>query len=198
MDLNDFICVFDNAYTKQECKKIIDRCENSEFLRSGMCSGPNGAEYNNTKKTLEVPVKYSVNLGDIEDLVYSKLKSPCSKYIDLIYEKFGNYQLFSDNLSDTGYMFKKYVQNDSWFGWHSDDTILTRNTRRILAIIVYLNDVDEGGCTEFKFGRKVSPKEGSVLIFPTGALFTHRGQKPISGVKYCLTSFIEGECNSYL
>lgn len=198
MNLKDFICVYDNAYTKEECKKIIDRCENSEFLRPGMCASSDGSVSDRGKKTLEVPVKPRNNLGDIEDLIYSKLKAPCSKYIESIYKKFDNYQILPDDLSDTGYMFKKYVQNDSWFGWHSDETILSKNTRRILAIIIYLNDVDEGGCTEFKFGHKVSPKQGSVLIFPTGFLYTHRGQKPISGTKYCITSFIRGKCNSYV
>jgi len=197
MNLKDFICVYDNAYTKEQCKEIIDRCENSKFLLPGFCVRPNGVVSDSGKKTLEVAVKPRNNLGDIEDLIYSNLKEPCTKYINSICKKF-DYKIFPDNLSDTGYIFKKYVQNDSWFGWHSDDTILSKNTRRILAIIIYLNDVDEGGCTEFKFGHKVFPKEGSVLLFPTGFLFTHRGQKPISGIKYCLTSFIEGECNSIL
>ena len=90
MNLKDFICVFDNAYTREECKKIIDRCENSEFLRPGMCASPDGSVSDRGKKTLEVPVKPRNNLGDIEDLIYSKLKAPCSKYIESIYKKFDN------------------------------------------------------------------------------------------------------------
>lgn len=61
-----------------------------------------------------------------------------------------------------------------------------------MAFIVYLNDVEGGGETEFLYlGRRVSPVQGRLVIFPAGYTHTHRGNPPLSGEKYILTGWIE-------
>ena len=58
--------------------------------------------------------------------------------------------------------------------------------------MMYLNDVDDGGETEFLYQKKrIRPKQGRVLIFPAGFTHTHRGNPPLSGDKYILTSWLE-------
>ncbi len=62
---------------------------------------------------------------------------------------------------------------------------------RMLNFTVFLNDVEEGGETEFsEYARKVNPKKGSLLVFP--AYFTHafRQNKPLSNDKYQLHSWV--------
>jgi hypothetical protein len=55
----------------------------------------------------------------------------------------------------------------------------------------YLNDVQEGGETEFYYQNlKSKPKQGTMVIAPAGFTHTHRGNKPISGDKYIFTSWI--------
>ena len=63
---------------------------------------------------------------------------------------------------------------------------------RMLTLIWYLNDVDEGGETEFVDGTIVKPKTGQVLIFPTSWYMAHRGRMPISNKKYIITSWLYG------
>ncbi|BCU95871.1 MAG: hypothetical protein CM15mV10_2600 [uncultured marine virus] len=47
---------------------------------------------------------------------------------------------------------------------------------RILAFILYLNDVEEGGETEFiTLNRLVKPETGKVLCFPCNFMFPHKG-----------------------
>ena len=64
--------------------------------------------------------------------------------------------------------------------------------RRILATMMYLNDVDEGGETEFLYqSLRFKPKRGQFLIWPAGFTHVHRGNPPLSGEKYISTSWLE-------
>jgi len=64
---------------------------------------------------------------------------------------------------------------------------------RTLAWMVYLNDVKEGGETEFQYQkRRVRPKKGTVLIWPGGFTHLHRGNPPLSGNKYIATGWYQG------
>jgi hypothetical protein len=58
-------------------------------------------------------------------------------------------------------------------------------------MIVYLNDVEVGGETEFLYPKiKVKPKKGSLVIFPSAYPFVHRGNKPISSDKYIIATWL--------
>ena len=62
---------------------------------------------------------------------------------------------------------------------------------RAAFFIYYLNDVEVGGETEFYFQNlKVSPRKGRLVIAPAGFTHTHRGNRPESGDKYILTSWL--------
>lgn len=62
---------------------------------------------------------------------------------------------------------------------------------RVLLFMFYLNDVEEGGETEFYYqNRSISPKAGRMVIAPGYFTHTHRGNIPISNDKYILTSWV--------
>lgn len=62
---------------------------------------------------------------------------------------------------------------------------------RILLFMFYLNDVEEGGETEFYYqNRKIKPKKGTMVIAPAYFTHTHRGCMPTSNDKYILTSWV--------
>lgn len=55
---------------------------------------------------------------------------------------------------------------------------------------LYLNDIEEGGETEFlNQSVRVSPTTGTVTIFPAGYTHLHRGNPPLKGVKYIMTGW---------
>jgi len=57
---------------------------------------------------------------------------------------------------------------------------------------LYLNDVEEGGETEFLYvKRRVSAKKGRFVLWPAGFTHTHRGNPPLSGEKYIMTGWVE-------
>lgn len=75
--------------------------------------------------------------------------------------------------------------------WHFEtDTVAT--SKRIFNYHLYLNDVDEGGETEFLYyGQREKPTAGTVLIYPGYFTHTHRGNPPISNGKYLVNGWIE-------
>ena len=75
------------------------------------------------------------------------------------------------------------------FGWHIDSDPF--NTERCLAIVAYMNDVAEGGETEFAHqGLKVAARKGRVALFPPYWSHLHQGAKPVSGPKYTIAAFM--------
>ncbi|NRA82708.1 MAG: 2OG-Fe(II) oxygenase [Gammaproteobacteria bacterium] len=78
--------------------------------------------------------------------------------------------------------------------WHSEIYPLNEtceHLHRSLLFLVYLNDIEEGGETEFHYQQlKVKPKKGSLVIAPAGFTHTHRGNTPISDDKYVLAGWI--------
>lgn len=56
---------------------------------------------------------------------------------------------------------------------------------RVISAVAYLNDVDEGGETEFSlFDLSVQPKAGRLIIFPSNYAYRHAALPPADGVKY--------------
>lgn len=62
---------------------------------------------------------------------------------------------------------------------------------RQLALIIYLNSVEEGGETSFaKQGLKLKPIEGDAVLFPPFWTHPHCGEVSKSEDKYIISSFI--------
>lgn len=62
---------------------------------------------------------------------------------------------------------------------------------RYLVFLWYLNDVIEGGETEFPdLGQRVQARQGRLIMFPPYWMFQHAGLPPVSGHKYILSSYL--------
>lgn len=63
---------------------------------------------------------------------------------------------------------------------------------RSLVWMIYLNDVQSGGDTEFLYQQmKVQPKKGTLVIWPAGITHPHRGNPPYSNDKWVITGWFE-------
>jgi hypothetical protein len=92
----------------------------------------------------------------------------------------------------TPLLMKRYNPPDEGFHtFHQDWASGLENTaRRELVGQFFLNDVDEGGETEFYFQKlKVKPEQGKLIVFPAYFTHAHKGHIPISNSKYILTSW---------
>lgn len=90
---------------------------------------------------------------------------------------------------------QKYEQKKGGYPyWHSEvfpQKDHNEALHRILLFMFYLNDVDEGGETDFYYQDvSIKPKAGRMVIAPAYFTHTHRGNVPVSDDKYILTSWI--------
>ena len=71
------------------------------------------------------------------------------------------------------------------------DVIDHKSSKRCLAMLFYLNGVDEGGKTIFPHHHKeFTPVKGSVIIFPPTWEYPHLGEPPVSNPKYIMSSYL--------
>ena len=74
------------------------------------------------------------------------------------------------------------------FDWHSDQSASTSG--RIIAGLLYLRTISEGGYTEFDIQqRRIQPEAGKIALFPPFWTHMHRGVSPVSEVKYVISFF---------
>jgi prolyl 4-hydroxylase len=86
-----------------------------------------------------------------------------------------------------------YAPGEGYHVWH-DERMGPPNHLRLLAFMTYLNDVEEGGETEFMYQQiKVKPEKGLTLIWPVDWTHTHRGLVAPKEDKYIVTGWFNYE-----
>jgi len=94
-------------------------------------------------------------------------------------------------VKDEMFRIKKYrMKEGDYHTWHVDHHSPQSGETRHLALVLYLNDVSEGGETEINEGVLMRPQAGHILFFPTGKDYLHRAKPPLSRDKYVVTNFI--------
>ena len=88
---------------------------------------------------------------------------------------------------------KHYKPGESYFEWHAERNNIIQ-VRRQLVYMVYLNDVNDGGETIYKYqDLKIKPKKGLCVIWPSDFTHTHKGLTSKTEDKYIITGWIEYE-----
>ena len=83
-----------------------------------------------------------------------------------------------------------YAPNEGFFGWHCERSTY-QSHQRALVFMTYLNDVTDGGETEFYFQKlKVKPVKGKMVIWPTDFTHFHRGITSPTQDKYIATGWL--------
>ncbi|MBY6064396.1 2OG-Fe(II) oxygenase [Pseudidiomarina sediminum] len=90
---------------------------------------------------------------------------------------------------------QKYLQGQGNYNyWHCEvfpEKQGVEALHRSLLFMFYLNDVSEGGTTDFYYQqRSIAPRQGRMVIAPGYFTHTHRGCVPESNDKYILTSWV--------
>ena len=189
---HDIIDIYDksifemrNVFTTEECQLFIDYHEQSPNKLAGALLGG----VHKVKKSTDVHItgayKHDLDLIQIYTNGIQKVLTEYKKHLNDINKDGLLSSLMVGDLS--GPQIQR-TSKGGFFHWHSD-----YNKERMLAIIIYLNDIDEenGGSTEFNSGRKVQPETGKVLVFPTSQLHLHRGNTILNGhSKYIISAFV--------
>jgi hypothetical protein len=187
----EFIYEIENALPPEICEEIINRYKKDNRKSESKLDG-NKID-TGIRKSSGLSISILDDWKDADDIlkeVYSKGISQYSEYISRYTVPYLVEPLFN-NLTDEGYCIQEQKSGE-YYNWHFD---VMRNDRkpRIFSCILYLNTLeeDQGGCTEFWCGKKVRPKQGKMVIFPSSWTFIHRGAEVKNGgIKYNITTWM--------
>ncbi len=192
---NDFIEVYENAYSPEYCAAVIDYFNHSE--EAGYTMTRQSHEGPNIRKLTKDDSLVFLN-GDQTTLNLFTTVKLSREFNDLFWSK--HYKEYADKYailaelephSNPVVKIQKTLPGGGYHIWHCEVNGMD-SARRILVWTLYLNDDYEGGETEFLYQHKrIKPKTGSLVIWPAGFTHVHRGNPPLSGVKYIVTGWIE-------
>jgi hypothetical protein len=196
--MKEFIFEIENSLSKQECEDIINIFEkNKEKQYQGVIGSYSSTSIDkDTKLTIDMSIKDVEDFESIKILLIHKVKDGINKYIYNIDPSFNIFffdKIFC-SITYESFLIHKYIKNEGYFKYHNDFNIEkiceNKYKYRILNYLFYLNDVDEGGETEFFGNTTVKPKCGKLLFFPSEWFFPHKGNIPISNDKYVIAGWI--------
>jgi hypothetical protein len=187
VQFENFIGIFDNAYTEDFCSKVIEWFEYMD--RCGYTAGRTESKiYKNDTQLFhenETWIQYPNHDIHFEfsNVFWNEIHKIYVEKFEVL-TMYDEYAIFSNKLQRT-------KVGQGYHLWHSE-TSNRRVSNRILAYTLYLNNVDEGGETEFLYyPLRVRPKTGRLIMWPAGFTHTHRGNPPLSNTKYIMTGWLE-------
>ena len=192
-EITNFVGVFKNAFSKEYCESVIKKYE--RMVQSGFALSRYDTEsIVNLKKD-----DTQVFSHELSNDAYIPLHEQQRTFNELfwghyypVYEKqFGSLKEATDRHCSYAYKIQKTIVGGGYHVWHYE-ACARDNCNRLLTWILYLNDVYEGGETEFLYQHmRVKPEQGTLIIFPASFTHTHRGNPPLSNEKYIVTGWTE-------
>jgi hypothetical protein len=187
----DFIAVFDDVLDDQDCTKLVQYFENLKSFNLTYDRQRSGDGLPHTKSD-----ETAFLLGSSE-ISFTKDHPVVAKFLEKFWSCYDQYArqfsvLMNSELHGIYSMrLQKTLPGQGYHIWHYESAD-SMSSRRLVAWSIYLNDVDQGGETEFLYMKKrISAKRGRLLIWPAAFTHTHRGNPPLSGEKYLLTGWLE-------
>ena len=194
--MEDFIGIFPNAATSEYCDRAIKFFNTHKkspafTTRQQHDKVPSTAREGNmyifTNETDE-------QLLISNELIQREFDAIVRKYYMQYQQKYG----FVETVAQLSQMrigstvkLQEYGPSQGYHVWHCDNVTMD-TSRRMLVVILYLNTVESGGETEFLHqSKRVSPVQGTLLIFPAYFTHPHRGNPTLKGSKYIMTSWLE-------
>ena len=97
--------------------------------------------------------------------------------MDTLQEYFDRYAMPNGFMVDlnSGWNIQHYAPGEGFYSWHCERSV-AMDRHRALVFMTYLNDVTDGGETEWLYQDiKVKAEKGKTVIWPTDFTHTHRG-----------------------
>lgn len=188
-DIKDFIGVFNNFIDDQICDQLIEGFKQEEKFKN---TYGRAHELNVTpreKKDLACSVNknnFEISFKDVNPL----FKIAMENVLHLYLKESGIKNYIPDKLNWCPFKIQRTKPSEGYHIWHIERCHNIEMIDRVLVFTVYLNDIKEGGETEFLYQhQRVSPKKGTACIFPAHFPYVHRGNPPLKGIKYIATGW---------
>ena len=190
--IHDFISVYDNSFTSDECEEYIKLLEH--YISNGVITKEDRAYHNTDHFCINFnnDVSYNILSGDNLSMEFlPKIKDFVSEYL----KKFS--VLGQEKLLIYDTKAKKIPIGGGFHNWHYENTGLQVSARK-LVIQLYLNTIEEGGETEFLYiNKRIKAEQGRLIIFPAAFTHTHRGNPPIGQDKYIVSTWAVSQDNGW-
>lgn len=184
----DFIGIYEDAVDGGLCDSLIGEFErlSSLGLTAAGITGV-GKDYL-AKRSEDINLMAFPSLGDYSKAIADSIMGCYNLYG----EKYVGVRDYTAPHAITAMQLQKYnnAQHAAYYTFHCEVNPLSVD--RVTTYIIYLNDVAEGGETEFLEQKlRVRPKKGTLVIAPAYWTHVHRGNPVISSEdKYILTGWL--------
>jgi len=189
----DFILTVEDSVSEQLCTEAILYFQNAD--KTGLVKDRRDIEPHilrhevsdfNTGLTATSAINTEACQIILNDYINCFWENVYKKYVDEydILKKAAEHRVYNVKMQRT-------KPGQAFSNWHFEQ--MSRYTSmRILTFITYLNDIDEGGETEFLYyPKRIKPKKGRTILFPGSFSHTHRGNQPLKETKYILTGWVD-------
>ena len=189
-NIENFIGVYDNWIPEADCKKAIELFERPVKFKHTV----NRQNFENAPILQKKDNQFFASDAN-HDFWFEEMKYLLVNFDVALkhYEKATGVKEAFDlpEFDYTTLKIQKTLPTQGYHVWHVEHGKGFDNQKRALVFTIYLNDVKEGGETEFlHFSKRVKPKTGRIVIWPASFPYVHRGNPPLSGDKYLLTSWM--------
>ena len=189
VNITNFIGVYDNYITQEECNIAIQFYEDQNKFNNTI--NRIGGEQSSILQKQDQQFFAAPNNVDVW---WESLK-PMMFNFDIALKHYientGASDAYGVPFHFTSLKIQKTLPTEGYHVWHIEHGKGFDNEARAFVFSIYLNDVEDGGETEFlHFSKRVKPKTGRIVIWPAGFPYVHRGNPPLSGEKYILTSWM--------
>lgn len=197
--LRDGILVTDGALSQDICTDVVSVL--SEIIDDLGSQGQTIGGMNTTwKKSTDIRL-VDETLSQIQDdairSVLENFVSSLQQAINICYSEYRRKLQALWHLNgayDSGFQVQRYTKAIGHYREHVDSFPWHAPTAsRALSLVVYLNDVDQGGETEFTLQEiKVKPVRGRICMFPSNFTHPHSGNPPLTSDKWMVSTFLHG------
>jgi len=189
------------SLSKEFCDTIIQRYDRDFVIKYHGVTAMGMDK--SVKDTQDMVIPENEEWDPINQTLANELEKHVKLYINsleigLHYKKEHNFGRDYHHLQEkiiqvNNFMIQRYEKNEGKYIYHHDGS--NESTRsRVITYLWYLNDVVDGGETDFFGGAfKIKPETGKILLFPACWCYPHRGNMPISSSKYIVTGWLYTE-----
>ena len=187
--MTDFILHKKGYLPKENCQSLIDYFElNSDKHLDGVLGGQKRIDHSQKKST-----ELNFYLEDYDLPILQPLLDHLCKVTELYKKEYP----FIDDLAKCGlytaFKIQRYYPEEGYFIVHceNDGHFDGDIERRVIAWMVYLNDVFDGGYTSFPHqDKKFQPRTGDILMWPAYWTHPHQGIVSMTEKKYIITGWL--------
>ena len=190
VNITNFIGVYDGYITEAECQRAINLFNDQDKYNKTI----NRIDSEKTSVLAKHDQQYFLKENELS-FWWETLKSMIFNFdlaLNHYLDNTGGRDAFGiDQFKYTQLKIQKTYPTEGYHVWHVEHNKGWESEKRAFVYTIYLNDVEEGGETEFlHFSKRVKPKTGRIVIWPAAFPYIHRGNPPLAAEKYILTSWM--------